>query len=563
MLIDRICTPAESTTQDKVNRGLTYYNDHLAETLPREYARVLSPLHELIKDIINRGIADGSFRAGLDVDATAALIMQSALGAMRLQVLGAELNGVPIDADHIYEFCVGGLVRARQRRLTCAMPVLKRSVSRAGVFAGPDVVMSLPLTGNETSRRRNMPSRQLPYPVFDADNHFYEPKEALTKFLPDHRKNVIDYIEVRGRTKIMVRNQVSDYIPNPTFEVVARPGAQEEYFRHGSGGKSFREVMGKPMKAIPAFRDPAARLEVMDGLGLDYSLMFPTLASLVEERMKDDPELIHDVIHALNEWMYETWQFNYEDRIFSTPVITLPIVDRALEELEWCLERGAKTVLVRPAPVPGMRGTRSFGLPEFDPFWEACVKAGIPVSMHASDSGYAEYLNDWEPADEFLPFKPTAFRMVSMGKRPIEDSMAALVCHGALSRNPDLRILSIENGADWVPYLFKQFENTYKKMPQEFPENPIEAFKRGVYVAPFWEDDFAQMAELCGVDRVIFGSDWPHPEGLAEPTHLIDDLQGLDEEGQRKVMGGNMIDLFKVPNEIVHKPDVPPLVIPA
>ena len=115
VLIDRICTPAETSTQDKVNRGLTYYNDHLAESLPREYARVLSPLHELIKDIINRGIADGSFRAGLDVDATAALIMQSALGAMRLQVLGAELNGVPVNADHIYDFCVSGLVRPGQR----------------------------------------------------------------------------------------------------------------------------------------------------------------------------------------------------------------------------------------------------------------------------------------------------------------------------------------------------------------------------------------------------------------------------------------------------------------
>jgi AcrR family transcriptional regulator len=110
VLIDRICTPAESTTQDRVNRGLTYYNDHLAETLPREYARVLSPVHELIKDIINRGIGDGSFRGGLDVDATAALIMQSALGAMRLQVLGAELSGVPVDADHIYDFCVSGLI---------------------------------------------------------------------------------------------------------------------------------------------------------------------------------------------------------------------------------------------------------------------------------------------------------------------------------------------------------------------------------------------------------------------------------------------------------------------
>jgi AcrR family transcriptional regulator len=113
VLIDRICRPAESTTQDRVNRGLTDYNDHLAETLPREYARVLLPLHELIKDIINRGIAEGTFHRGLDVDATAALIMQSALGAMRLRVLGAELNGVPVDADHIFDFCLGALVGSR------------------------------------------------------------------------------------------------------------------------------------------------------------------------------------------------------------------------------------------------------------------------------------------------------------------------------------------------------------------------------------------------------------------------------------------------------------------
>ena len=301
----------------------------------------------------------------------------------------------------------------------------------------------------------------------------------------------------------------------------------------------------------------------MDELGIDWTLMWPTLASLVEERLKDDPELIHDVIHALNEWMHEKWTFNYEDRIFSTPVINLPIVDRAIEELEWCLERGAKTVLIRPAPVPGYpryavvrpRGVRP-------------VLGGLRQGRHPGVDArlgqrLPEYLNEWEPGDEFLPFKPTSFRMVTMGKRPIEDTMAALVCHGALTRNPDLRILSIENGADWVPYLFKQFKNIYTKMPQAFPEDPIEAFKRCVYVAPFWEDDFAQMADLCGVDRVIFGSDWPHPEGLAEPTHLIDDLQGLDEEGQRKVMGGNMVDLFKVPNEIVHNPDVPPLVIPA
>ena len=150
-----------------------------------------------------------------------------------------------------------------------------------------------------------------------------------------------------------------------------------------------------------------------------------------------------------------------------------------------------------------------------------------------------------------------------MGKRPIEDTMAALVCHGALTRNPDLRVLSVENGASWVPYLFYQFKDVFMKMPNEFPEDPIQAFKRCVYVAPFWEDDFKKMAELCGIDRIMFGSDWPHPEGLSDPINLVDDLerQGLDPEGVRKVMGGNMVDLFKVPNEIVHKPDVPALVL--
>src|SRR5215218_2753887 len=136
----------------------------------------------------------------------------------------------------------------------------------------------------------------LSIPVFDADNHLYETKDSLTQFLPDRYKNAVDYVEVRGRTKIVVRGTISDYIPNPTFEVVARPGAQEDYFRNGNPeGKSYREILGDPMRCIPAFREPAPRLELMDELGIDRTLMFPTLASLVEERMKDDPLLVHAV----------------------------------------------------------------------------------------------------------------------------------------------------------------------------------------------------------------------------------------------------------------------------
>lgn len=111
LLIDRVSAPAESTAQDSINRGLTFYNDHLAETMPREYARVLSPVDILIKDIIRRGVAEGAFDPKVDVDPTSTLIMQSALGAMRLRVLSAELNGAPLDGHQIYQFCLRALTR--------------------------------------------------------------------------------------------------------------------------------------------------------------------------------------------------------------------------------------------------------------------------------------------------------------------------------------------------------------------------------------------------------------------------------------------------------------------
>lgn len=396
-------------------------------------------------------------------------------------------------------------------------------------------------------------TRRCDFPVFDADNHFYETRDAFTRHLPERYKSAVEYVEIRGRTKIMIRGKISEYIPNPTFEVVARPGAQEEYFRNGNPeGKSYREIVGEPMRSIPAFREPAPRIELMDKFGVDRTLMFPTLASLLEERMRDDPELTHATIHALNQWIHDEWTFNYEDRIFTTPVITLPIVEKAIEELEWVVERGAKVVLIRPAPVPGFRGSRSFGFPEFDPFWKAVVDAGILVAMHSSDSGYSRYESDWTGPTEMLPFRLDAFRMLSVGKRPIEDTMTALTAHGVLSRFPDLNVASIESGGDWVPTFLEHLGDVHRKMPQLFAEDPVEVFKRQIYVSPFHEDNLDKLIKTIGADHVLFGSDYPHPEGLAEPCTYVDHLpQGLSEEDVRNIMGGNLAKIMRVDEPVL------------
>jgi predicted TIM-barrel fold metal-dependent hydrolase len=308
--------------------------------------------------------------------------------------------------------------------------------------------------------------------------------------------------------------------------------------------------MGRAIESPPAFREPAPRLELMDELGIDRALMWPTLASLVEERLRNDPDTIHVVIHALNQWMHETWSFNYEGRIFATPVITLPIVEKAIEELEWVTERGAKIILVRPAPVPGLRGPRSFALPEFDPFWELVQEKDIVVGMHASDSGYQRYLNEWEGVadDEFTPFAGGgAFAAIThAGHRSIIDTVASAIGHGMCTRFPNLKITPVENGSGWVRPLLHDMESAYSFSPHLFEEDPVEVFKRSIFVHPFHEDDPVGLCGVIGADNVLFGSDYPHPEGMSDPLSFIDDLDGLSHEDQAKVMGGNLSRLMNV-----------------
>jgi len=382
--------------------------------------------------------------------------------------------------------------------------------------------------------------------VFDADHHLYETEDCFTRHLPDDLAGVIRYVQVRGRTKIVVRNMLSDFIPNPTFEVVARPGATMAYYSGANvEGKSIRELIGDPIRCLPAFRTPQDRLELLDELGIDAALMFPTLASLIEVNFLDLPSTTAKLLHAYNQWLLEDWTFNYHDRIFPTPILNPTVLDDALRELEFVLDHGAKVALLRPGPVAGNPHTRSPFLPEFDPFWARVQEAGLVVAVHASDSGYQRYVNDWEGRDlEYSAFKPSPFALASMGARPIMDTMLSAVCHGMLVRFPDVRLISVENGGSWVIPTLKALDDVYRKLPQEFSEHPRDTFLRGVYVNPFWEDSIDALIDEIGADRVCFGSDYPHPEGLADPLGWIGELDHRTPEEIQRIMGGNMFELL-------------------
>jgi predicted TIM-barrel fold metal-dependent hydrolase len=377
-------------------------------------------------------------------------------------------------------------------------------------------------------------------PIFDADQHMYETPEALTKYLPEKYQRAVQFVKVGKKTRIAIANRITEFIPNPTFELVAAPGAHEKFYSgQNADGLTLRELSGTPIEAPPASRTPEARIEEMDRQGVAETLNYPTLANLVEHSAAEDPELTGAIMHALNQWMLEHWTFVHADRVYSTPVITLGIVDNALRELDYVLSNGAKVALIKPAPVRTHTGWRSPALPEFDPFWREVEALGLPIVLHASQPPLDEYVSKWEPADTNSFFEMSAFRWLVLGHREITDMLSSLICHGTLTRFPKLRIASVENGSSWIHPLFDGLADVYKKMPQNFEEHPLDVFRRNVWVSPFWEGFVSDVVATVGWDRVLFGSDYPHPEGLKTAKDFFKHAEGMDRRRTYDFMGDN------------------------
>jgi predicted TIM-barrel fold metal-dependent hydrolase len=211
------------------------------------------------------------------------------------------------------------------------------------------------------------------------------------------------------------------------------------------------------------------------------------------------------------------------------------------------LEGGAKLVLVRPAPVPGVVKPRSLGDPSHDPVWARLAEACVPVGFHLSDSGYLQVSGMWGGKSTFEAFGGSdPLDQVIVDDRAIHDTMASMIVHGVFTRHPKLKAVSIENGSYFVHRLIKRLKKTANGYPRQFPEDPVEQLRNNVWIAPYYEDDLRALADAIGVDKILFGSDWPHGEGLESPVSFTEELTDFSESDIRKIMRDNALDLLGV-----------------
>jgi predicted TIM-barrel fold metal-dependent hydrolase len=176
--------------------------------------------------------------------------------------------------------------------------------------------------------------------------------------------------------------------------------------------------------------------------------------------------------------------------------------------------------------------------------WSRIAEAGILAAYHSGDAGYNRYADEWGGGGDFQAFRNDPFRTVTGGHRPIYDTIAALVCHGVFRRHPNLRVATIESGSDWVPLLMRAFKKSYGQIPGAYDHvDPAQQVRDHVWVSPYYEDDLPQLRDDLGANRMIFGSDYPHAEGLADPLAFVDDLPGFTDEEIRLVMRENGLEL--------------------
>ena len=391
-------------------------------------------------------------------------------------------------------------------------------------------------------------SSHVDFEVFDCDNHYYEAVDAFTRYAePGMASRTMQWAEINGKQRLLVGGKVNRFIPNPTWDPISKPGALDEYFRgRNPKGEGVRELFGDldPLSDHPEYLDRDARLKLMDEQGMSGAIFLPTLGVGMEQALLDDPPALLAAFRAFNRWLEEDWGFAYQERIFAAPMLTLADPDEARKSVEWGLEHDARFFVLVPGPAITSSGPVSPADPVFDPMWGLLNESGAVVTAHGGNAYYSRYLADWGEGTEMEAFRQNPFRAI-VSWSAVQDWFANLLAHGLYQRFPNLRMASIETGSDWVFHLFDKLTKSYSQTPQAYPEDPRETFRRHVSVSPYYEDDLAGLRDLIGADHMLMGSDYPHAEGLAEPSAYVKDLEnfGFTPEDSKLVMRDNGVEL--------------------
>ena len=378
--------------------------------------------------------------------------------------------------------------------------------------------------------------------IIDVDQHLFEPRtmwrDHIDPGLRDDALAIED--DERGYPWLTWRGERL-YLAEVQFPGKAKAiGQMRQRIKNGeTADHRYEDVL--PIE----YTDAKARLGLLDSWGLDAAVLFPNFGLLWEDLLSSDVKALCGNMRAFNRWMASAVQ-DGAGRLFGVAHMTLRDRDWALEEIAALGRSGIRLAMVAPAPVDG----KALSHPDLDPIWTAFCEYGVSPVFHVG--GFrgpldpAWYEGDPERVDRVMD---SAFLWVAPAV-----ALANMAVFGVFERFPDLRVGVVELTAHWVPQFVLMLDGAYGfyvarhgEPPRELPERPGEYILRNIRVAALAYEQPQTMIPLVGPDTFMFGSDWPHAEGIAQPLKDYEAAVGdINGEERDKLYGGNAAWLLRL-----------------
>jgi predicted TIM-barrel fold metal-dependent hydrolase len=380
--------------------------------------------------------------------------------------------------------------------------------------------------------------------VVDADSHWSEPPDLFTSRAPAAFKDRVPHVEVVDGERSWVFDG----------HVIGRASAGVVIGKDGKKEQAHKALFEWTTEdAHAGAYDPVERIKVLDEVGIDHQIIFPSTIGLGGQDlgMVDDEALRRLAVEIYNDGMAEI-QENSGNRLLPLPLMPAWDVDACVAEARRVAALGARGVNMTSDPQD--LGSPDLANRAWDPFWEACTDLQLPVHFHigASVTGmtfYGKYPWDSHGPNTKLAIGGT---LLFIGNARV---VTNLILSGMFDRHPDLQMVSVESGIGWIPFILETLDY---EMGENAPEElsklkrpPSDYFRTNLY-ATFWFErnhgKLPALIEAVGEERILFETDYPHPTCLyPDPLQSVEDkMATLSPEARAKIMGGNAQKLYRL-----------------
>ncbi len=375
--------------------------------------------------------------------------------------------------------------------------------------------------------------------VIDSDGHVIEPAAVWSEYAEPEFRDVLDhpgggYVQATGIQRAypdMPAAFMGGVDHEETWEKTTEDSGWEEESRH--------------KMARPGGYDPVARLVDMDEEGIDVAVLYPTaMLTWIEEA-----DIFGAACRAYNNWLHD-YCAAAPSRLYPVALVPLQDPDAAVVEMRRAVEHlGAKAVMIRPAAyIDGLK----LNHPAYDPFWEAAAAIDCPIGVHPSPHGdMANSCRLLGLADGVVnPTEGIALRQGITNAVDLQMAVAYFTLGGICERHPDLRVAFLEGTGGWIVPMLQRFDHQFEIFGSSDQKTmPSEVFARQCMVS-FDPDEVALAftAEHLGADKILWASDYPHPDAKIPGVvgELLEAVEPLPADSQRLILGATAREFYQL-----------------